>query len=436
MNEKGFIASSLLYGMLALFIVVMLSTLALLGNRKLAMDQLKKNALITVEMGYSNPENIVAIYDSFQKPNENRWFDLSGNKKKAEISGGVNFMNEGVKFDSTTSYIDTEITGLSVNEGFAIVTTATIGNGVLWSYGDIYAEKIDSNLKVCINEECTESENSISNGKAQLTFIFNENGFQVYNNTENFMEGSITDQESNTSASVHLYIGNNNSLNKRYTGSVNDFIVYKGMEVSEESKLIVLSDEAILNNYGIDADSNLEVYLNIHKKGANQEALKLNNDSKMSLTIPLSKKAINIKMSYNEINNNSQTTGKATYSIKDYRLFLAACGLLVLAIILIICIVHFIIKSHRNRSEYDKYISKVLNEYDRLIAESSTLLSFEGKDVISITKFTELLDIHDNLQLPIMYYEVEKHNQCYFYINKDNTVYILEVNVNNLNNVK
>ncbi|MBQ9011524.1 MAG: hypothetical protein IJ093_02625 [Bacilli bacterium] len=45
MNNKGFIASSLLYGMLALFLVIMLSTLSLLGNRKLSMDQMKKKAL-------------------------------------------------------------------------------------------------------------------------------------------------------------------------------------------------------------------------------------------------------------------------------------------------------------------------------------------------------------------------------------------------------
>ena len=45
MNQKGFIASSLLYGMLALFLTLMISTLFIFGNNKLSMDRLKEKAL-------------------------------------------------------------------------------------------------------------------------------------------------------------------------------------------------------------------------------------------------------------------------------------------------------------------------------------------------------------------------------------------------------
>lgn len=45
MNEKGFIASALLYGMLALFLVIMISTMYVLGNNKVSMDRLKKVAI-------------------------------------------------------------------------------------------------------------------------------------------------------------------------------------------------------------------------------------------------------------------------------------------------------------------------------------------------------------------------------------------------------
>ena len=41
MQKNGFISSALLYGMLTLFLVVMMGTLAVLGNRKMAMDKLK-----------------------------------------------------------------------------------------------------------------------------------------------------------------------------------------------------------------------------------------------------------------------------------------------------------------------------------------------------------------------------------------------------------
>ena len=49
MKQNGFIASALLYGMLALFLMLMLSTLYILANNKVTMDKLKEKALEIVE---------------------------------------------------------------------------------------------------------------------------------------------------------------------------------------------------------------------------------------------------------------------------------------------------------------------------------------------------------------------------------------------------
>ena len=48
-KQAGFIASALLYGMLALFLVLMLSTIYILANNKMSMDKLKEEALNIVE---------------------------------------------------------------------------------------------------------------------------------------------------------------------------------------------------------------------------------------------------------------------------------------------------------------------------------------------------------------------------------------------------
>ena len=49
MKQNGFIASALLYGILALFLVLILNTLFVLANNKMTMDKLKEKALQTVE---------------------------------------------------------------------------------------------------------------------------------------------------------------------------------------------------------------------------------------------------------------------------------------------------------------------------------------------------------------------------------------------------
>lgn len=51
MKKNGFITSALLYGMLALFLVLMLGSLAILSNRKLSMDKLKEASIADTKAG-------------------------------------------------------------------------------------------------------------------------------------------------------------------------------------------------------------------------------------------------------------------------------------------------------------------------------------------------------------------------------------------------
>ena len=49
MNKKGFVTSALLYGILSLFLVLMLGTLSVISSRKLASDRLKESAINDVQ---------------------------------------------------------------------------------------------------------------------------------------------------------------------------------------------------------------------------------------------------------------------------------------------------------------------------------------------------------------------------------------------------
>ena len=62
MKRNGFIASALLYGMLALFLTLMLTTLAFFANRKLTVDRLKESALTAIQTDYANPESILRVF--------------------------------------------------------------------------------------------------------------------------------------------------------------------------------------------------------------------------------------------------------------------------------------------------------------------------------------------------------------------------------------
>ena len=190
------------------------------------------------------------------------------------------------------------------------------------------------------------------------------------------------------------------------------------------------------NQYGIDADSKLTVFMLINKKNGQDSSFYMDNNSVMNVVIPVSERAVDIRLDYKEINETSNIVKKRTMTIKDYLPLVLSVIFILLSLVMMIKAMRNIGKLHKKKTPYNKYITKILKEYDRLIAESETLLSSEGKEIIKINKFTELLDIHDNLQLPIMYYEVKENKLSYFYINHQNIIYLLSIDADELNNQK
>lgn len=179
--------------------------------------------------------------------------------------------------------------------------------------------------------------------------------------------------------------------------------------------------------YGIDAESKITVYMIINKAGKEDSTVVLGSSNNMNIVIPLSERSVDIKLDYKDINETSSIIEKNKVTVKDFIPLVFAIILLLVALIHAIRLIRTLSKMIHKKSAYERYISKLLKEYDRLIAETSTLLSFEGKEIIYINKFTELLDIHDNLQLPIMYYP-QSNNSSLFYISHEHVVYLLELN--------
>lgn len=186
------------------------------------------------------------------------------------------------------------------------------------------------------------------------------------------------------------------------------------------------------NQYGVDPESKLTVYMLINKKNADEASYVLDSSSSMNVVIPLSERSVDIRLDYKEIDETSKIIKRQSMAVKDYIPFGVAALFIILAIIMMIKGMRNAYKLRTKKSAYDKFVGKILKEYDRLIAESSTILSFDDKEIISISKFTELLDIHDNLQIPIMYYEKLEHELGYFYIAHDKVVYLFEVDANKL----
>jgi len=180
-------------------------------------------------------------------------------------------------------------------------------------------------------------------------------------------------------------------------------------------------------SYGVDTVSKLIVYLRIDKSNTTDESYVIPASNSMSITIPLSERALNIKLDYNEINNINTIVSKAKVVVDDVLYLVIAIVLLILCILPFLKSIKLLMLIRSNKNAYDKYMGKILNEYDRLIVETTSFPDLSDKTIIKINKFDELLDVRDNLKLPVMYYTVNKHQKCYLYIIHNERVYLLTI---------
>lgn len=180
------------------------------------------------------------------------------------------------------------------------------------------------------------------------------------------------------------------------------------------------------STYGVVGESKLQIYIRVNKNVTNEEQnVNVKGQKQMTVEIPLTQKTLDVKINDKGINSSDEIVKDSHVSVGNvvYGVLFIISFILFVASVLWFLELLFMIKPKRNK--YDKFVKKIITEYDRLIVETETKPRLENKEIIKIRKFEELLDARDNLKRPIMYHTVTKHQKCYFYIEKDNTIYLL-----------
>lgn len=178
------------------------------------------------------------------------------------------------------------------------------------------------------------------------------------------------------------------------------------------------------SSYGVDTESNLIIYLDIYRN-IDQNSINnpnINGNGTIKLTIPLSEKAINIKMDSMEINNKNVITSLDDYYLEDIKYLIIGIISLIVSLYLFIKIVKRLSRLSISPTDYDKTLKKILNQYDRLIVTTSSMPNLEKNNIIKLKEFVELLDAKDNLHKPIFFIEVTPHQKAYFFIQDDDKI--------------
>ena len=236
------------------------------------------------------------------------------------------------------------------------------------------------------------------------------------------------------SADLEITNPNNNSLyysknyllldEKRFTlENEKEYTIHENIKINYDTYNFFAN--SFKASYGVNAESKLKVYLEIHRR-IEEESVnnsKINSDGKINLIIPLSEKAINIKMDSLEIKNQKVIVSLSNYKIDDVKYLILGLVFLIITIVIFVRITKIVWNLQYNNS-YDKLLKKILRQYDRLIVNTNSMPNLKDRNIIELEDFSELLDAKFNLHNPIYYYEVIPHQKCYFFIKYDNDLII------------
>jgi len=90
----------------------------------------------------------------------------------------------------------------------------------------------------------------------------------------------------------------------------------------------------------------------------------------------------------------------------------------------LIGLINTLIKINNNRSKYEQKVNKILREFDRAITEAKGTFKKDNKEhYIEVNDFMELLDVHDNLNEPIIYYKSSNNTRSTFVVRNGTDVY-------------
>lgn len=305
-----------------------------------------------------------------------------------------------------------------------------------------FVEKGDVNYLVCLKDNNFFEDQCLNSNMSYVASLINN----ISLNFNYQFNGNIDDLINNVDYQVNakLIIENIDTKAKYYEKefelvSKTDDIVSNNGSLYDLNKNINIDYEYFNNiansfksQYGVNSQSYLEVYLNINKYSSYQDIPK---SSLISVKIPLSQKAIEIKFNTQNINNSiDKSITSKSLIINGYFKFIAGVLLLLFSFVFLVVIVMIINNYRKKVSKYNKFINKILREYDRLIVETSTVPNIDDYNVLVINSFNELVDVRDNLRSPIMYCDVLSEKESLFYIINGNNLYLYTVNEININN--
>ena len=310
------------------------------------------------------------------------------------------------------------ISSISIKSNSSVLynQSSNIDYKVYLQPNDYYKEPyLDKNMQYIAN--------LIDNIDVNFNYIFNANQNINYEYSYYVMaETSVTDSQDKAKV---IYSKSDKVIEpvSFKKNNSNGFIINQNVKVnySQYNDLV----KSFKSSYAISADSNLVLSLCVQIKDEKGNIIRNYDTDKVSLKITLSEQMINISMDSKPVNNsNNNVNVYKSFFISNKVLFGVGIASFIASILFTFKLILFVNKTSVKKSIYDVTLAKILREYDRVIVNSKKMLNVDNSNnIIDVNNFSELLDVRDNLEKPIVFYEIHKGQKSVFLVKTSSELY-------------
>lgn len=183
-----------------------------------------------------------------------------------------------------------------------------------------------------------------------------------------------------------------------------------------------------------DTESFLNINMFIDVIGSCEEFEKNSEqESVMTLSIPLTTKTIAIDISDNLINSNNNVMQCKNIYTNSYIFLIFAIGFGILDLGLSITTIVYEIKTRTAENIYERELKKILNNYSSYIQTLNGDFEFKNYQLLKVNTFTDMLEIRDTINQPILMKENEDKTGAYFVIPSNTKIlYVYRLKVSDI----
>ena len=241
-----------------------------------------------------------------------------------------------------------------------------------------------------------------------------------------------------TTATIVINDKNNNNgsnllLKKSYQLENVDTKVMRGNNIHLDRHYII--DYSMYNDFvnqyraslGLIVDAKVEVVMNVEVTAKYGDHT-IHNMKAMEVDVPLINNSINININNPKdikdkiTEDNIEITGNTFFMIFSVIMFIVSIALFIQEF-------SSVIRSDREQSKYIKQLNKIINTNSDVIVKVKNRINLKGHNVMEVDSIEKLLDVQNELRIPIAYYEEIENKKGYFVIVNGNDAWEFKLSV-------